>query len=142
MKKIVIFYLLSCISIILIWIATDDCDIESKDFKFGFNILVLVACAVYSPIVTISASILYYTKVNKAVLSNKWLGVLYCIFPFLCYKILDLVCIYAGIKIGHRLEYSIPIVFIIQNVIIIIFKLHKFLKSPSKRSKLICSMLA
>ena len=39
MKKILFFYLLCCISIILLWLAIDDCDIESKDFKFGFNAL-------------------------------------------------------------------------------------------------------
>lgn len=120
MKKIIIFYLLSCLSIILIWLAIDDYDIESRDFKFGFNVMMLVICVVYAPICTISASILYYSKVNKVILSNKWLCVLYCIFPFLCYKVLEIVCIYAGIKIDHRLEYSIPIVFIIQNVIIIL----------------------
>lgn len=125
MKKIIFFYLLCCLSIccfdiILIWLALDHCDIESPDFKFGFNVMVLANCAIYAPIFTISASILYYTKVNKAILSNKWYSVLYCILPFLCYKILDLFCIYCGIHIGYDLEYSIPIVFIIQNVIIIL----------------------
>lgn len=129
MKKIVIFYLLSCLSIILIWLAVDSYDIESNDFKFGFNVLVLVTCVVYAPIYTISACILYYSKVNKAILSNKWLSFLYCIFPFLCFKILDIIGIYLGINFGHKLEYIIPIVFIIQNVMIVINKWvneHKF----------------
>ena len=120
MKKIVIFYLLCCLSIILIWLSIDDYDIDSKDFKFGFIFLIITTCAVYAPIYTISAVILYYSKVNKAILSNKWLGVLYCIFPFLCFKIFDTICFYTGFKIGYELEYIIPIVFIIQNVIIIL----------------------
>ena len=41
MKRIAIFYLLSCLSIIVMWLAIDDYDIESKDFKFGFNVLML-----------------------------------------------------------------------------------------------------
>lgn len=120
MKRIAIFYLLSCLSIIVMWLAIDDYDIESKDFKFGFNVLMLATCVVYAPICTISASMLYYSKVNKAILSNKWLCVLYCILPFLCYKILDVVCSYYDIHVGYGLEYSIPIAFVIQNVIIII----------------------
>jgi uncharacterized membrane protein YqjE len=116
MTKIVTFYLLCCLSIILIWLTTDDYDIESKDFKFGFNVLVLATCTVYAPIYTISACLLYYSKVNKAILSDKWFCILYCIFPFLCFKILDII----GIWNDYRLEYSILIVFIIQNVIIIV----------------------
>ena len=122
MKKIVLFYLLCCLSIILIWLTTSDYDFESIDFKFGFNVLMLTTCVVYAPIFTISAVILYYSKVNKAILSNKWLGVLYCVFPFLSYKILEIICKHTGIGIGHSLEYSIPIVFIIQNVIIVLRK--------------------
>ncbi len=123
MKKIIFFYLLCCLSIILIWLAIDDYDIKSKDFRFGFYVLIFVACAIYAPIFTVSAIILYYSKVNKAILSNKLLSVLYCIFPFLCFKILDIICIHTGIRIGYRIEYCIPIVFIIQNVIIIIKKI-------------------
>ncbi len=123
MKKIITFYFLSCLSIILIWLAIDVYDIESKDFKFGFNVLALVTSTIYAPIYTISASILYYTKVNKTILSNKWFCVLYCIFPFLCFKILYLICIYSGVKVDSSLEYSIPIIFIIQNVIIILKRL-------------------
>ena len=120
MKKIVSFYLLCCLSIILTWLITEKYDIESKDFKFGFNFLLLVTCAIYAPIFTIFAFILNYSKVNRAILSNKWLTILYCVFPFLFYKILYILCIYSGIKIDYRLEYSIPVVFIVQNIIIII----------------------
>lgn len=123
MKKIIFFYLLCCFSIIALWLATNDYDVKSNDFKFGFYVLIFVACAIYAPIFTISAIILYYSKVNKAILSNKLLSVLYCIFPFLCFKILDIICIHTGIRIGYRIEYCIPIVFIIQNVIIIIKKI-------------------
>ena len=75
MKKIIFFYLLCCLSIILIWLAIDDYDIKSKDFRFGFYVLIFVACAIYAPIFTVSAIILYYSKVNKAILSNKLLSV-------------------------------------------------------------------
>lgn len=119
MKRIITFYILSCLSIILIWLAIDDYDIENQDFKFGLNVLILVTCVIYAPICTILASILYYFKINKAILSNRWLGILYCIFPFLCYKLLNIACVYVDIKINQGLEYSIPIIFIIQNVVII-----------------------
>lgn len=116
MKKILFFYLLCCISIILLWLAIDDCDIESKDFKFGFNALFFITCIFYGPIFTITACILYYTKICKAILSN--IGC--CIFPFLCYKILTVIFAHIGTNIGSVLEYSVPVVFIIQNVIIVL----------------------
>lgn len=127
MKKVIFFYLLCCFSvccfdIILIYLALDNCDLESPDFKFGFNVMMLANCAIYAPIFTISASLLYYTKVNRSILSNKYYSVLYCILPFLCYNILDVVCIYYDIHIGYDLSYSIFIVFIIQNAIIILKK--------------------
>lgn len=120
MKKILFFYLLCCISIILLWLAIDDCDIESKDFKFGFNALFFITCIFYGPIFTIPACILYYTKICKAILSNIRYSILYCIFPFLCYKILTVIFAHIGTNIGSVLEYSIPVVFIIQNVIIVL----------------------
>lgn len=130
MKKILFFYLLCCLSIccfdiILICLASDHFDIESPDFKFGFSVMLLAIFALYAPIFTVSASILYYTNVNKAILLNKWYSVLYCILPFLCYKIIEVVCVFLGIKVDYRLEYSLPIVFVIQNVIIIILKYKK-----------------
>lgn len=101
-------------------ITDGDVDFGSKDFKFAFEILVYVYCIVFAPIYTISASILYYTKVNKAILSNKWIGILYCIFPFICYKLIDIFCHYAGIELCFDIDYSIPVVFILQNVVIVI----------------------
>ena len=107
----------------MIWLAIDDYDIKSKDFRFGFYVLIFVACAIYAPIFTVSAIILYYSNVSKAILANKYFSILYCIFPFLCFKIIGVICIHTGIRIGYRIEYCIPIVFIIQNVIIIIKKI-------------------
>ena len=58
---------------------------------------------------------------NKAILSNKWYSIIYCIFLFLCCAFLDIFCKKAVIHISYyRLWNSIPIVFIIQNVVIII----------------------
>ena len=120
MKKIILFYLLSCLSILLIWFAIDDYDIESKDYQFGFNVMMLVTCAVYAPICTLSACILYYTKVNKSILLNKVISIIYCILPFLCFKALNMLRAYTNIEIGNIIEYSIPIVFVIQNIIIVL----------------------
>lgn len=122
MKKIILFYLLCSLSTILIWLAIDDYDIESPDFKFGFNVMMLANCAIYAPIFTISASLLYYTKVNRSILSNKYYSVLYCILPFLCFKALDIICNHTGRLFGYSIEYSIPIVFVLQNVIIVLAK--------------------
>ena len=122
MRKIILFYLLCSLSTILIWLAIDDYDIESPDFKFGFNVLMLATCAVYAPICTIVASILYFSKVNKAILSNRLFGILYCIFPFLCFKALDIICNHTGSLFGYSIEYSISIVFVLQNVIIVLAK--------------------
>lgn len=122
MKKIILFYLLCSLSTILIWLAIDDYDLESPDFKFGFNVMMLANCAIYAPIFTISASLLYYTKVNRSILSNKYYSVLYCILPFLCFKALDIICNHTGRLFGYSIEYSIPIVFVLQNVIIVLAK--------------------
>lgn len=123
MKKIIIFYLFSCLSTILTWLAIDDYNIESKDFKFGFYVLIFVTCTVYAPICTITACFLYYSKINKTILLKKWLCVLYCMIPFLCFKILGIIYVFAGVRIDYKLEYIIPIVFIIQNIIIILKRL-------------------
>ena len=127
MKKIILFYFLCCLTIccfdiFLICLASDQSDIGSPDFNFGFNVMVLANCAIYAPIFTISASLLYYTKINKTIISNKWYSVLYCISPFLCYKILDVICIYYDIHIGYDLAYIIFIVFVIQNMTLIMLK--------------------
>lgn len=127
MKKVIFFYLLCCFSVccfdsILIYFALDNCDLESPDFKFGFNVMMLANCAIYAPIFTISASLLYYTKVNRSILSNKYYSVLYCILPFLCFKALDIICNHTGRLFGYSIEYSIPIVFVLQNVIIVLAK--------------------
>jgi hypothetical protein len=90
-------------------------------FKFMFQLTLFATCAIYAPIITISASILYHTNINKAILSNKWYSIIYCIFPFLCCAFLDIFCKKAVIHISYyKLWNSIPIVFIIQNVVIII----------------------
>jgi hypothetical protein len=125
MKKILLFYIQCCIytrclDIIMICLSLNQCDIGSPDFKFGFSLMVLANCAIYAPIYTLTASILYYTNVNKALLSSKWLCFLYCNVPFVCYELIEKFCIYNGFNVDYRLEYSIPIVFIIQNVIIIL----------------------
>jgi hypothetical protein len=70
---------------------------------------------------------LYYKNVNKAVLSNKWYGVLYCMLPSfcysLCYYIRDVFSTYAGIHIdGYVLDYVTPMVFILQNIVIVMLK--------------------
>jgi hypothetical protein len=99
-------------------------DIESPDFKFGFNVLMFANCVIYAPIFTASAGILYYKNVNKAVLSNKWCSLLYCILPFLCYelgrRIFYVVYNYSGIWIDE--DYITPVVFIIQNLILVVIK--------------------
>ena len=129
MKKIILFYILCCLTIccfdiIMMWFALDHCDIDCPDFKFGFNVMMLANCAIYAPIFTLSACILYYTNINKGILSNKLYSILYCILPFLCFKILDIVCNYYDIHIYYDLAYSIPMVFVIQNVIIILKALY------------------
>ena len=86
-----------------------------------FQLTLFATCAIYAPIITISDSILYHTNINKAILSNKWYSIIYCILLFLCCAFLDIFCKKAVIHISYyRLWNSIPIVFIIQNVVIII----------------------
>ena len=120
MKKVILFYLLCCFSITLLCLVYG-LDFDNVNFKFMFQLTLFATCAIYAPIITISASILYHTNINKAILSNKWYSIIYCILLFLCCAFLDIFCKKAVIHISYyRLWNSIPIVFIIQNVVIII----------------------
>lgn len=42
MKKAISFYLLCCLSTILMWLVTSGCDTGSQDFRFGFHLLMFV----------------------------------------------------------------------------------------------------
>ena len=110
--RIIRFFLLSCIAvccidIILICLSIDDTAvIVTRDFKFGFNVMLFVDCAIFSPIYTIFASILY------------------CIIPSLCLRTIDLICNCADIKIGDKVAIFLYIaVLIVQNVIFILNKI-------------------
>jgi hypothetical protein len=128
--RIIRFFLLSCIAvccidIIIICLSIDDTAvIVTRDFRFGFNLMLFVDCAIFSPIYTIFASILYYTKVNRDILTNIWYGILYCIIPSLCLRTIDLICNCADIKIGDKVAIFLYIaVLIVQNVIFILNKI-------------------
>lgn len=121
MKKIIIFYLLCFLSIVLLWLITNDTTRGSRDFKFGFNVVCFFTLVFYAPLFTFSASMLYYFKINRTILTNKIIGVFYCIFPFLLTEIIRKICYYADITVDYTLENCTPITYIVQNFLIIIY---------------------
>ena len=120
MKKILQFYLLCCLSILLMWLATSGGDVGNQDFKFGFHLLIFISLVFYAPLCTIVAYIFYHYKINRSILSNNLFGILYCIFPFLLIWLIKQYCHYVEIEVDNRLDDCSPIVFLIQNLLIVL----------------------
>ena len=119
MKKAIIFYLLCCLSTILMWLITSGSDTGIQDFKFGIQLLILITVVLYAPLCTFVVCIFYRFKINRVLLSKKRFGILYCIFPFLVIFMIKQYCHYVKIEVDYRLDDISPLVFLIQNILVI-----------------------
>lgn len=133
MKKTISFYLLCCLSIILMWLVSNNCDIGSQDFKFGIRLLIFVVMIFYAPLCTFVACIFYHFRINRAILSKRRFGILYCNFPFLFIWMIKQYCNYVEIDVDYRLDDVCPLVFLIQNILVITHWL--IFKKPHKQCK-------
>lgn len=133
MKKTISFYLSCCLSIILMWLVTNNCNIGSPDFKFGIHLLITITMILYAPLCTIVAFIFYHFKINRVILSYRWAGVLYCIFPYLFIWLSKQYCHYAKTEVDYRLDDISPLVFLIQNILVITHWM--IFKKPHKQCK-------
>ena len=132
MKNILKFYIgcsmfLSLVGYISI---LDEPDIP--DTAFGFNLFLCFVFLFYVPLCLVIVCLLYYYKINRYILSNIILGMAYCAFPILLAYLLDKYSCLPGIlsKVGLR-DYTFYIVFIMQNVIILVYGLIKRRKKKS-----------
>lgn len=119
MKNIIFFYLLCCISIMLMWLVTSECDVESQDFRFGIHLLIYITVVLYAPLYTLVACIFYHFKINRVILSKRWVSILYCIFPFMVVWLIKQYCNYVELEIDYSLDDIWPLVFLIQNLLIL-----------------------
>lgn len=120
MKKIIIFYIVCCISYILLGLASNHEQIGTRDFRFGFTVLVLFITLIYIPICTTIVGIMYYTKINRIILSNIFYGIIYCLFPALSLELAEALGNKANFHLNCiKSDYIFYEIFAIQNLLII-----------------------
>ena len=104
----------------------------TPEAMFGFSVALMFVFLLYVPLCLVIACLLYHYNINKSILSNIILGMAYCAFPILLAYLLDKYSCLPGIlsKVGLR-DYTFFIVFIMQNVIIIVYGLIKRRKKKS-----------
>ena len=75
---------------------------------------------IYVPLCTIIACILYFSKINQAILSSILCGIIYCLFPSLVLVLADALA-YLNRSILNYIEsdYIFYEIFAIQNIIIV-----------------------
>ena len=120
MKKIIIFYIVCCISHILLGLASNYEQIGTRDFRFGFSVFVILVTLIYIPICTIIAGIMYYSKINRKILSNILYGIIYCLFPTLLLELAEVLGHKANFNLNCiKSDYIFYEIFAIQNLLII-----------------------
>ena len=115
------------------WLITSGSDTGIQDFKFGIQLLILITVVLYAPLCTFVVCIFYRFKINRVLLSKKRFGILYCIFPFLVIFMIKQYCYYVEIDVDYRLDDISPLVFLIQNILVITHWM--IFKKPHKRCK-------
>ncbi len=126
MKKIIIFYIVCCISYILLGLASNHEQIGTRDFRFGFTVLVLFITLIYIPICTTIVGIMYYTKINRIILSNIFYGIIYCLFPALSLELAEALGNKANFHLNCiKSDYIFCEIFVLQNLLIICYGITK-----------------
>ena len=127
MVKVIIFYLICCISLISLCLIVD-----GLNDIFILQMMIWAIIIIISPINTLCAGLLYISNINKTILSNVFYSVIYSIAPFVIFIVLNLS------HINIELEHFV-LLFIFQNIIIIYFgkkkKINEFLKKHIKGTK-------
>ena len=127
MVKVIIFYLICCISLISLCLIVD-----GLNDIFILQMMIWAIIIIISPINTLCAGLLYISNINKTILSNVFYSVIYSIAPFVIFIVLNLS------HINIELEHFV-LLFIFQNIIIIYFgnkkKINEFFKKHIKGTK-------
>ena len=127
MVKVIIFYVICCISLISLCLIVD-----GLNDIFILQMMIWAIIIIISPINTLCAGLLYISNINKTILSNVFYSVIYSIAPFVIFIVLNLS------HINIELEHFV-LLFILQNIIIIYFgkkkKINEFFKKHIKGTK-------
>ena len=86
MRKIFIFYVISCIANIIFHFISAYTSSDLQDFNFGFPIALMFVIIIYSPLCTILVSIYDVFSINKHVIR---FPILYSLFPFITSYIIN-----------------------------------------------------
>ncbi len=127
MVKVIIFYLICCISLISLCLIVD-----GLNDIFILQMMIWAIIIIISPINTLCAGLLYISNINKTILSNVFYSVIYSIAPFVIFIVLNLS------HINIELEHFV-LLFILQNILIIYFskkkKINDFFRKHIKGTK-------
>ena len=115
MVKVIIFYLICCISLISLCLIVD-----GLNDIFILQMMIWAIIIIISPINTLCAGLLYISNINKTILSNVFYSVIYSIAPFVIFIVLNLS------HINIELEHFV-LLFILQNILIIYFSKKKII---------------
>ncbi len=119
MKQILLFYVLCCIGNLIFHLASAYFSSDLHDLKFGFPIMLLFVCLLYSPLCTFLAYIYKISKVNKQIIKHP---LLFSLSPFIITSI-----IMSMLDIGVVLrDFLLLILFITENVFIISWFLYRY----------------
>lgn len=127
MVKVIIFYVICCISLISLCLIVD-----GLNDIFILQMMIWAIIIIISPINTLCAGLLYISNINKTILSNVFYSVIYSIAPFVIFIVLNLS------HINIELEHFV-LLFILQNILIIYFskkkKINDFFRKHIKGTK-------
>ena len=126
MKRILTFYISNCVSYILWGLIVNYNKIGTQDFKFGYSVFLIFVIFIYIPLCSLVVGLLNYYKINKAILSNVFYGIIYCLFPSLILELADVLSRITDISFScMKSDYIFYETFVIQNLIIFGFGIIK-----------------
>ena len=120
MKQILFFYVLCCIGNLIFHLSLAYFSPDLYDLQFGFPIIMLFVCLLYSPLCTFLAYIYKISKVNIQIIKHP---LLFSLSPYIISSI-----IMSMLDIGVVLrDFLLLILFITENVFIISWFCYKWI---------------
>ena len=127
MVKVVIFYLICCISNVLIDYFASFNITEGGGF---YDLLYLYTILIYAPISTLIVCVFKMTNINKRILNNYFYGFLYSIIPHVMAVGSDYICNKHKVEIKDLSFYVYIGTYVFINIVIIMYGIYnKYLKS-------------
>ena len=121
MKQILFFYVLCCIGNLIFHLSLAYFSPDLYDLQFGFPIIMLFVCLLYSPLCTFLAYIYKISKVNIQIIKHP---LLFSLSPYIISSIIT-----SMLDIGVVLrDFLILILYITENVFIISWFCYRYYK--------------